>query len=112
MPHYNLSTAMHIIGPEALLNALPLNLDPAQCESVCFERCLLLASQLIVCFVISMPNAEPRAFLLPLLAQPHSSPLSHFALYFVPLSFDLQQKAEIEGRQSEAKVWSVLVGQV
>ena len=24
-----LSTAMHIIGPEALLNALPLNLDPA-----------------------------------------------------------------------------------
>lgn len=26
--------------------------------------------------------------------------------------FDLQQKAETEGRQSEAKVWSVLVGQV
>ena len=68
-----------------------------------------------VCIAVSMPNAEPRAFLLPLLAQPHPSPLSHFASYFVPLSermFDLQQKAEIEGRQSEAKVWSVLVGQV
>lgn len=26
--------------------------------------------------------------------------------------FDLQQAAESEGRQSEAKVWSVLVGQV
>lgn len=26
--------------------------------------------------------------------------------------FDLQQKAEVEGRQSEAKVWSVLVAQV
>jgi hypothetical protein len=26
--------------------------------------------------------------------------------------FDLQQKAEVEGRQSEAKVWSVLIGQV
>lgn len=26
--------------------------------------------------------------------------------------FDLQQTAESEGRQSEAKVWSVLVGQV
>lgn len=26
--------------------------------------------------------------------------------------FDLQQKAEAEGRQSEAKVWSVLVAQV
>ena len=68
-----------------------------------------------VCIVVSMSNAEPRAFLLPLLAQPHPSSLSHFVSYFVPLSermFDLQQKAEIEGRQSEAKVWSVLVGQV
>lgn len=26
--------------------------------------------------------------------------------------FDLQQKAENEGRQSEAKVWSVLVAQI
>jgi len=26
--------------------------------------------------------------------------------------FDLQQKAEVEGRQSETKVWSVLISQV
>jgi ribosomal RNA-processing protein 12 len=53
--------------------------------------------------------------MLPLLSQPHPSPLCHFVTYFVPLSermFDLQQAAECEGRQSEAKVWSVLVGQV
>jgi ribosomal RNA-processing protein 12 len=63
----------------------------------------------------SPPGVEPRAFLLPLLAQPHASPLSHFISHFVPLSermFDLQQKAEVEGRKSEAKVWSVLIGQV
>lgn len=63
----------------------------------------------------SRSGVEPRAFLLPLLAQPHASPLSHFTSYFVPLSekmFDLQQKAEVEGRQSEAKVWSVLISQV
>lgn len=66
-------------------------------------------------FFGSKPGAEPRAFLLPLLAQPHASHLSHFVLYFVPLSermFDLQQKAETEDRQSEAKMWSVLVGQI
>jgi ribosomal RNA-processing protein 12 len=53
--------------------------------------------------------------MLPLLSQPHPSPLRHFVTYFVPLSermFDLQQAADSEGRQSEAKVWSVLVGQV
>ena len=53
--------------------------------------------------------------MLPLLSQPHPTPLRHFVAYFVPLSermFDLQQTAESEGRQSEAKVWSVLVGQV
>ncbi|KAF8895689.1 armadillo-type protein [Gymnopilus junonius] len=88
-----LSVAMRVFGPEALLKALPLNLEPS-------ERA---------------PGVEPRAFLLPLLAQPHPSSLSHFVSYFVPLSermFDLQQKAEMDGRQSEAKVWSVLVGQV
>lgn len=49
-----------------------------------------------------------------MLSQPHSSPLSHFVSYFVPLTermFDLQQTAETEGRQAEAKVWSVLVDQ-
>ena len=58
---------------------------------------------------------EPRAFLLPLLSQPHTSRLGFFLAYFVPLTermFDLQQKAEGEGRQSEAKVWSVLVEQI
>lgn len=58
---------------------------------------------------------EPRAFLLPLLAQDHPAPLSHFVSYFVPLSermFDLQQKAEMEDRPSEAKVWTVLVAQI
>lgn len=58
---------------------------------------------------------EPRAYLLPLLSQPHPSPLGHFVSYFVPLSermFNLQAKAEAEGRASEAKVWSVLVAQI
>ncbi|KAF8628897.1 hypothetical protein AX15_003680 [Amanita polypyramis BW_CC] len=87
------ATAMRVLGPEVLLRALPLNLEPAD----------------------RLAGREPRAFLLPLLTQPHPSPLSHFISYFVPLSermFDLQQKAEMEGRQSEAKVWSVLVAQV
>ena len=46
---------------------------------------------------------------------PHPSPLAHFVSYFVPLTermYDLQQKAESEGRQSEVKVWSVLVDQI
>ena len=58
---------------------------------------------------------EPRAFLLPLLAQPHPSPLGHFVSYFVPLTermFELQSTAETEGRQAEAKVWSVLIEQI
>jgi len=67
------------------------------------------------CSLFRQAGREPRAYLLPLLSQPHSSPLGHFVSYFVPLSeriFDLQQKAEREGRQSEAKVWSVLVAQI
>ncbi|KAJ3561831.1 hypothetical protein NP233_g9958 [Leucocoprinus birnbaumii] len=88
-----LSAAMQVLGPEVLLRVLPLNLEPEQRKI----------------------GKEPRAYLLPLLAQPHSSPLSHFVSYFVPLSekmFDLEQTALAEGRQSEAKVWSVLVGQI
>ncbi|KAJ3866599.1 NUC173-domain-containing protein [Lentinula novae-zelandiae] len=88
-----LSTAMRMLGPEVLLNVLPLNLEPEDRQA----------------------GLEPRAFLLPLLAQPHPSPLSHFVSYFVPLSermFDLQQKAENEGRQSESKVWNVLISQI
>src|SRR6267154_5851258 len=50
-----------------------------------------------------------------MLNQPHPSLLGHFVSYFVPMSermFNLQQKADSEGRQSEAKVWSVLVAQI
>ncbi|THH02095.1 hypothetical protein EW026_g741 [Hermanssonia centrifuga] len=88
-----LSTAMRILGPEVMLHELPLNLEPADRQA----------------------GKEPRAFLLPMLAQPHPSPLTHFVSYFVPLTermFDLQSTAESEGRQSEAKVWSVLVDQI
>ncbi|KAH9839369.1 ribosomal RNA-processing protein 12 [Rhodofomes roseus] len=88
-----LSTAMRVLGPEVLLKALPLDLEPADRQA----------------------GREPRAFLLPLLSQPHPSPLGHFLAYFVPLTermFDLQQTAESAGRKSEAKVWSVLVEQI
>ncbi|KAK7472658.1 pre-rRNA processing protein [Stygiomarasmius scandens] len=88
-----LSSAMRTFGPEILLKILPLNLEPSDRQA----------------------GREPRAFLLPLLAQPHPSPLSHFISYFVPLSermFDLQQKADQDGRESEAKLWSVLVAQI
>ncbi|OCH84676.1 NUC173-domain-containing protein [Obba rivulosa] len=88
-----LSTAVRVLGPEVLLKLLPLNLEAADRQA----------------------GLEPRAFLLPLLSQPHPSPLQYFVSYFVPLTermFDLQQKAETEGRQSEAKVWSVLIEQI
>ncbi|KAK0195371.1 armadillo-type protein [Armillaria mellea] len=87
-----LATVIRVLGPQVLLSILPLNLEPRDREA----------------------GNEPRAYLLPLLAQPHPSPLSHFVDYFVPLSermFDLEQKAETEGRQSESKVWHVLVAQ-
>jgi ribosomal RNA-processing protein 12 len=88
-----LTTAMQSFGPQALLQILPLNLEPADRDA----------------------GKEPRAYLLPMLAHPHTSSAKHFVTYFVPLSerlFDLQQKAETEGRQSEAKVWAVLVSQI
>ncbi|KAA1475204.1 NUC173-domain-containing protein [Dentipellis sp. KUC8613] len=88
-----LSTAMSVMGPDVLLRALPLNLEPADRQA----------------------KREPRAFLLPLLTQPHPSPLGHFISYFVPLTermFDLQSTAEAEGRESEAKVWTVLIAQI
>ncbi|OBZ70964.1 Ribosomal RNA-processing protein 12 [Grifola frondosa] len=88
-----LGTAMRVLGPEVLLHALPLNIETVDRQA----------------------GLEPRAFLLPLLVQPHPSPLGHFVSYFVPLTermFDLQSTAEAEGRQSEAKVWSVLVKQI
>ncbi|KIK91816.1 hypothetical protein PAXRUDRAFT_34789 [Paxillus rubicundulus Ve08.2h10] len=88
-----ISTAMSVVGPAVLLQAIPLNLEPQDRQA----------------------GREPRAFLLPMLAQPHPSPLGHFVSYFVPLSermFNLKQQAETETRQSEAKLWSVLVSQV
>lgn len=88
-----LSQAMGTMGPAVLLNALPLNLEPADRQA----------------------GREPRAFLLPLLMQPHPSLLQHFVSYFVPLSermFNLQQNSESENRQSEAKLWTVLIAQI
>ncbi|KAI0029666.1 NUC173-domain-containing protein [Vararia minispora EC-137] len=88
-----LGAAMARMGPHVLLEALPLNLEPAGRQA----------------------GREPRAFLLPLLAQPHPSPLAHFVAYFVPLSermFNLQQAAEEAGRAAEAKMWTVLIAQV
>ncbi|TFK53636.1 NUC173-domain-containing protein [Heliocybe sulcata] len=88
-----LGVAMSVLGPQVLLETIPLNIEPADRQA----------------------GREPRAFLLPLLSQPHPSPLKYFIDYFVPLSermFDYQQTAESEGRQAEAKVWSVLVSQI
>ena len=68
-----------------------------------------------LCRVTRQASREPRAFLLPLLAQPHPSPLQHFVSYFVPLSermFNLQQNSEPENRPSEAKLWTVLIAQI
>ncbi|KAJ7200710.1 armadillo-type protein [Mycena rebaudengoi] len=87
------ATAMRVLGPQVLLTTLPLNLEPDDRQE----------------------GREPRAYLLPLLSQPHPSPLSHFVSYFVPLSermFGLQQTAEAEDRQSQAKLWSVLIAQI
>jgi ribosomal RNA-processing protein 12 len=104
-----LRVAMQVLGPEVLLRVLPLNLEPekrsARLSCYTFMKLILLRKA----------GGEARAYLLPLLTQPHPSPLGHFISYFVPLSermFDLQQTAESEGRASEAKVWSVLIGQI
>jgi ribosomal RNA-processing protein 12 len=88
-----LRAAMRALGPAVVLGALPLHLEPADRAA----------------------GREPRAFLLPLLAQPHPAPLAHFVGYFVPLSermFDLQAAADAAGRAAEAKLWAVLIGQI
>ncbi|KZS98276.1 NUC173-domain-containing protein [Sistotremastrum niveocremeum HHB9708] len=88
-----LASAMRVYGPETILATLPLNLEPED----------------------RTKGKEPRAYLLPLLPGPHPSPLKHFVNYFVPLSermFELKTKAGDEGRDSEAKVWSVLIAQI
>lgn len=110
-----LSQAMGTMGPAALLDALPLNLEPAD-RSVrphLWHAVPPLTHLRVV--NTSQAGREPRAFLLPLLAQPHPSPLLHFVSYFVPFSermFNLQQSAESENRQSEAKMWAVLIAQI
>jgi ribosomal RNA-processing protein 12 len=106
-----LSQAMGTMGPAVLLGALPLNLEPA-------DRSVHPQLDIQVSFThpcVRQAGREPRAFLLPLLAQPHPSPLRHFVSYFVPLSermFNLQQIAESESRQSEVKLWTVLIAQI
>jgi ribosomal RNA-processing protein 12 len=88
-----LAAALGALGADVLLARLPLALEPADRAA----------------------GAQPRAFLLPLLPAPHPGPLAHFVGYFVPLSerlFELQSAAEGAGRAAEAKVWSVLIGQV
>jgi len=109
-----LSQAMGTIGPAVLLNALPLNLEPAD-RSVHPQVWHTGFCYSSTCCNTRQAGREPRAFLLPLLAQLHPSPLQHFVSYFVPLSermFNLQQNAESEGRQAEAKMWAVLISQV
>ena len=108
-----LKTAMSVLGPEVLLKALPLNLEPE--DRYEWIKKLEDNTMLTLRYACRTAGREPRAFLLPLLVHPHPSPLKHFISYFIPLTermFDLQQKAEAEGRQSEAKVWNVLVAQV
>ncbi|KAF8521281.1 NUC173-domain-containing protein [Hysterangium stoloniferum] len=88
-----IKAAMSVLGPEVILRVLPLGLLPEERTA----------------------GLEPHAYILPLLAIPHPSPLSHFINYFVPLSermFDLQQTAEREKRNNEAKMWDVLIGQI
>jgi ribosomal RNA-processing protein 12 len=110
-----LSQAMGTMGPAVLLNALPLNLEPAD-RSVHPHRLMIQVSFTHpLCRDIRQAGREPRAFLLPLLAQPHPSLLQHFVSYFVPLSermFNLQQNSESENRQSEVKLWTVLIAQI
>jgi ribosomal RNA-processing protein 12 len=104
-----LRVAMQVLGPEVLLRVLPLNLEPEK------RSVFLSIYDFTKLILFRKAGGEPRAYLLPLLTQPHPSPLGHFISYFVPLSermFDLQQAAESEGRASEAKVWSVLIGQI
>lgn len=106
-----LSQSMATMGPAVLLNALPLNLEPVDR----LVHCIVCIDPLTLFCDIRQAGREPRAFLLPLLAQPHPSPLGHFVSYFVPLSermFDLEQKAKAADRLSEAKVWAVLIAQV
>ncbi|KAH8828256.1 NUC173-domain-containing protein [Flagelloscypha sp. PMI_526] len=63
------------------------------------------------------PEVIFRDDVLPLNLIPNQSylPYKHFVAYFVPLSeqlFELQQTAELNGREGEAKIWVVLLAQI
>ncbi|GJJ06213.1 hypothetical protein Clacol_000403 [Clathrus columnatus] len=95
-----LRTAIGVVGPEVILNASFFFIYLRTFDMLRERR---------------SKGQEPNAYLLPLLSVPHPSPLSHFVNYFVPLSesmFNLQQTAEGAGRNSEAKMWEVLISQI
>ncbi|WVQ96562.1 hypothetical protein IAU59_003667 [Kwoniella sp. CBS 9459] len=88
-------SAIEVIGVEAVLSILPLNIEPDASGSA------------------PQPG---RAHLLPLIrAKTTNDSLAFFASYFRPLSERLFEKkvvAEDAGRVAEAKVWEVVVGQI
>ncbi|GAA5995678.1 mRNA-binding protein RRP12 [Rhodotorula paludigena] len=88
-----LDAAIKVLGPETVLEYLPLNLAPEQGAS----------------------PAKARAWLLPLLKPGITNTrLGHFRDTFVPLSasfFNKVEDAKAGGRDMEAKVWDTLVGQ-
>lgn len=88
-------TAFEVIGVEAVLNALPLNVAPD---------------------ASGRPPQPGRAHLLPLMrAHISNDSLGYFVSHLVPLSeklFTLKVKAEEGSRAAEAKVWEVVIGQI
>ncbi|KAG8861736.1 hypothetical protein FRB96_002694 [Tulasnella sp. 330] len=90
-----LGMAVEVMGPEAVLSILPLNLLPSDVQD---------------------SGDEGRGYLLPLLsAHIFNAPLKHFVRYFVPLSeklFDLQTKAEQTNKMTEVKIWEACVEQI
>lgn len=90
-----LGMAIEVIGVEAVLEALPLNIEPDA----------------------SGQTPQPgRAHLLPLIrTRVTNDSLAFFANYFRPLSeriFERKVAAEDAGKAAEAKIWEVIVGQI
>ncbi|GAA6022497.1 hypothetical protein JCM10207_008533 [Rhodosporidiobolus poonsookiae] len=87
-----LDTAIKVLGPETVLQYLPLGLSADNANS-----------------------AKARAWLLPLLKPAITNTrLAHFREAFVPLSagfFNKAEEAKAGDRAMEAKVWETLVGQ-
>lgn len=87
--------AFEVLGVEAVLSALPLNVSPD---------------------ASGRPPQPGRAHLLPLMrAHISNDSLGYFVSNLVPLSeklFTLKVKAEEGGRAAEAKVWEVVIGQI